>query len=157
PMKRQARSASSACRNRTTSAATSWSRAAACGCEASASRRCSSRSGPSSWQVLLRGEPFDDPPVTPPLVADPVVQAVLPALPELEVVRLHEIAAPERRERDLVAETAGRLLEHPIEDLPAGHDLALGRSPGSQTMPAWSRAEVGFRFLLRQLRGAARG
>src|SRR5262249_58506552 len=113
--------------------------------------------GSISWHVLSRGEPFDDPPVILSPVADPVVQAVLPALPELELVRLHEIAAPERGERDLVAETGGRLLEHPIENLPAAYHLALGRRPGRQTMSAWSRAEVGLRFLPRQLRDVARG
>src|SRR5579871_6724475 len=74
-----------------------------------------------------RREPFDVPAIgllSP--VAQPVVQAVGPALPELDRQRPDAEAAPERRARHLaLREALGQLAGASFENLAAGNDLAL--------------------------------
>src|SRR3546814_17363060 len=62
-------------------------------------------------------------------LADPIVQAAGPALPELPLVRDDPVAAPVRRPRHLVGKALVGGGQVPGEVLTAGHDLRLRRSP----------------------------
>src|SRR5262245_33608831 len=77
--------------------------------------------------TALGRETLDEPPAPVSAVGDAVVQAVLAALPELEGVGVHQIAAPERGQRNLLAESSGHLPVPSIEDIPPADHPALGR------------------------------
>src|SRR3546814_10030891 len=74
-------------------------------------------------------------------LADPIVQAAGPALPELPLVRDDPVAAPVRRPRHLVGEALLGGGQVPVEVLPAGDDLRLRRRPRPQLGPAGTGCE----------------
>ena len=75
----------------------------------------------------LRGQPLEEPAATLiASIAEAVVQAVLPVLPELDCLRDDSEAAPEGWERnEAVAELAGELGDALLERRPALDDRAL--------------------------------
>src|SRR3954447_17002314 len=91
----------------------------------------------------LRAQPLGFPrvPVAPEKYA--VVQPARPSLPELDRVRLHRVAAPERGPRHVAALEAALLLGDRLVELLAARDrAALVRRPGADLAAARALGEV---------------
>src|SRR5207344_184597 len=91
----------------------------------------------------LRPEPFDSPGAALAREAEPVVQAVLAPLPELDRLGLEPVPAPVWRERDVLTREALRGLgEGRVELLPRADRPALPGGPGAESCLARPRPEV---------------
>src|SRR5437763_4136130 len=90
-------------------------------------------------------------------VPNAIVQAVLPSLPELDDLRAEPEAAPEVRERGIVAELLLGLGEPAFQCGPIGKRLVLQRCPRSQSVSHRARFEIGFGLLAWHFRHRAAG
>src|SRR5690625_2136248 len=105
---------------------------------------------------LSRRQSLDQPFVTAAPVSDPVMKPGRAALPELDNVGHHSVAAPVRRARDVsVAEACFHLLERVLELLARSHDGALRRCPRAEAAAARARGKVEVRLGLGELLRAA--
>src|SRR6185312_16103278 len=87
-----------------------------------------------------------------PAPAHALVQAELGAVPELDRVRLDQVAAPVRRARHVAAFELALVARHAlVEALAAGQVLRLQRGPGADLAAARPRAQVRVGFLRLQL------
>src|SRR5262245_24730241 len=89
-----------------------------------AARRSSAFMGPERYPMARasRPEAFEPPPAARARVAEPVVEAMLPPLPELDGRGFEAVPAPARRQRDLVPREAG------LEPGERGLELLPGRA-----------------------------
>src|SRR5919106_4567126 len=101
----------------------------------------------------LRRESPDPPPFHAPLVAEPVVQPVQAALPELHAVRSDPIPTPERRSGHVLPGILGVEAREALQELVTGGQFAaLARGPGPEPGLARPRGEVGVGFLVADAR-----
>jgi hypothetical protein len=71
-------------------------------------------------------EPLTDPALVQALIAKPIVEAVVAVLPELDGVGSHQVATPERRQRDVLdTEPVGDLGRRRLERRAVGDGLTL--------------------------------
>src|SRR5438094_4248122 len=104
----------------------------------------------ASW-----GEAFDAPGIAGAAnVAQPVVQAVLPVLPELDPHWLQRVAAPVLGQRHLIRILLGQLEHAALEDFARANHLALGRRqrrdpratrPAGEILQGWRASELSHR------------
>src|SRR5215208_7685155 len=94
-------------------------------------------------------QPLRPPATIGPHPVDPIVQAVLAALPELDRAGHEPVAAPVARALDLLAgEALVRLGERAQQRFAIGDRSALPRRPGAEPRSARARGEVRVRLLL---------
>src|SRR5579863_7844807 len=99
---------------------------------------------------VLRREPLERPPAFGvSAVAKPIVQAIRPALPELDALRNDAITAPELRGGHIVGFgiLLVQLLPLAIKRLAAGQNLALMRGPSTQAAALRSASKIRLRLL----------
>ena len=103
-----------------------------------------------------RLQAFDAPAVGAAPVDEPVVQAVLAALPELDALQLHAVPAPERWSGYRGAPVLGfELVQPALKLLPARYGPTLFGGPGPELAAAGSAPEVGVRLFGRDLASEA--
>src|SRR5436309_7456571 len=98
----------------------------------------------------LRRQAFQDPAFAPPGVAEPIVEPVRAALPELDRLRDEAIAAPGIRPRHAlagVAVAAHQLPDRLLELAAVRHHAALRRGDGAETAAEGPGIEVGVGLL----------
>src|SRR5262249_55072725 len=96
----------------------------------------------------LRRQALDDPRPPPARVHEPVVQAILAVLPELEALRRYSNPAPRLGQGQLLTFVLRRQLgDARLQSLPAGDRPALRRGERAELTPSWARAHVGRRLL----------
>src|SRR5579875_3219649 len=101
---------------------------------------------------LSRRESFEPPAIRlHALIAQTIVQAIGPALPELDGQWTDAVAAPVRRPRHFAIGESLRQFAHALfQHIAAGDDLALSRCPGAQPAAQRTAAEIAIRFRLRK-------
>src|SRR5438445_6757291 len=106
-------------------------------------------------EASLGRKPLDSPAAAAKRIKQAVVQPVGAALPELDALRNHAVAAPVRRPGRALAMAPAGLFHGGLQRGAARHALALRRGPGGEPGAERPGGEVGVRFPGAQLLDAA--